>query len=664
MTRQATCDSVLTLEPAAAPEGDYFNSGTVDRDAEDRYFPGWYNDMTPWGYRNQLSQLQVAHDDAAGGNVIEWKVMHVRYLLTTDPFWSDVCVNAKVRMTTPECVEYHDIPGCTESRIGIVLRYEDHRHFYFFAIEGLRRFVLYRRDNDEWDVLAERAAELDPDKYYDLQIEATGSGFRCSCGGIVLTATDNRYPRGRIGIRGNSLGKIAAAQVSMTSGQKRYNAALRSNYEKQVDAQRETYPGLKLAKTLDLSEFAADSIGIANLRNTEKPDILLTRKSENDFQLTALDVEGQVLWQRDKPLADGPFAVYRDAPAGHRELVVVRNDRFEVINLATGEAVAAPAFPRPVKQQVVAFSSGLADRPGNVCGNGGGDILLRFCDMPVGEVDDDKATIMVMDKNFNEQWAYTAEPPGFGHSYAAQFFDVDGDGRDEVMAGYTLLSSDGKPIWKMAACDDILGRSGARHIDFSVMNNFAGDEELDPTLFVCSGGVYVIDGKTGQTRARFRSGHTQGGLFGNLRPDLPGLEFVGRNRWGSMGIIHIINGRGTMLDRFHPDPVGHPSGPINWSGDGRELIFLGTYRGFGLYDGYGRKVVELPSEWCNEQNYRKSRPSIFFADVLGDTRQELMHYWQGVLSIYTQDRPAPDPKRVYDPQRWGNVSVPHWSDGS
>ena len=59
---------------------------------------------------------------------------------------------------------------------GDVFRYEDHRHFHFFAMEGLRRLVLYRRDDEAWDVLAEQAAEITPERYYDLTVEAIGSG--------------------------------------------------------------------------------------------------------------------------------------------------------------------------------------------------------------------------------------------------------------------------------------------------------------------------------------------------------------------------------------------------------------------------------------------------------------------------------------------------------
>ena len=48
--------------------------------------------------------------------------------------------------------------------------------------------------------------------------------------------------------------------------------------------------------------------------------------------------------------------------------------------------------------------------------------------------------------------------------------------------------------------DDIRNWAGASHIDFAVIGNFTGDSELDFTIFVCSGGVYLADGLTGALR--------------------------------------------------------------------------------------------------------------------------------------------------------------------
>jgi len=658
MTRDLPYEDILTLAPSLAPEGEYFDSGTPDRNREDRYFPGWYNDMNPWGYRSQESHLRVAFDEAADARVLEWKRMHVRYLLTTDPFWSDVRVSARLRVTSADCVEYHDIPGCTESRLGIVLRYEDHRHFYFYALEGLRRLVLYRRDEDEWQVLAEEPVDLDPGQYYDLTVEAIGSGFRCTCGHALMTATDRHYPRGRIGLRGNTLGKIASARVEMTPGQRRYNSALRAGYDRGVAEEREKYPGMELARRLDLKAFGPVSVAFANLRNGPHPDMLLTRREGESVRVVAADLDLNVLWERDGDLSDGRYAVCRDASGGRRELVTVRDSHFQVVDLGTGETTAEPPFPHPVQHQLWVLPSGMADRPGNVRGTTApGDLLIRYCDTPAHSEEDER--LMVMDDELNELWSIDSEPPGLGHTFGAQFFDVDGDGKDEVLACYQLLSPEGRTIWTMRDSEDILGRAGAGHVDFAVIGNFAGDDELDPTVFVCSGGVYVVDGLTGRSRSAHLTGHTQGGKIGSFRPDLPGLELAGRNRWGSMGIVNFINGRGTWLHRMHPDPIGHPSGPVNWSGDGQELVHIGSYRGFGLYDGHGRNVAPLPTEWCTEANY-KNRPVILFADVLGDPREEILHFSEGVLTVYTQDCPAPDPARVYDPIRQGIASLPRW----
>ena len=92
---------------------------------------------------------------------------------------------------------------------------------------------------------------------------------------------------------------------------------------------------------------------------------------------------------------------------------------------------------------------------------------------------------------------------------------------------------------------------------------------------------------------------------------------------------------------MNPDPIGHPSGSVNWIGEGQGLIFIGSsYCGCGLYDGQGYKVVEFPNESCNESNYRY-RPAITFADVLGDPRQEIIHIWQGVSNrIYAGYSPT------------------------
>ena len=345
---------------------------------------------------------------------------------------------------------------------------------------------------------------LHPEPYYDLAVEALGNTFHCSCGSYALQATDSRYARGRLGIRGNSLGKIAAAQVEMTPGQRAYNQILRSNNQRKIEALRLEYPALVEARRLDLRQFGEAQLELAYLRTPARPDLLLHRQEGDQVHALALDWQLNVLWERNRPLTSGKYAVYRDGPDGQRQLVTLRRNHFEVIDLGTGQTVATPPFPRPVRHRLWPLAAGMAERPGNVQGKDlPGDLLLRYCDAPA--FDDAAVRLLVMDENFSEIWSIDAASPGLGHTFGAQFFDVDGEGRDEVLASYQLLSPEGAPLWLMEANKDIAGRPGARHIDFAIIGDFAGDAELDPTLFVCSGDIYVVDGRSGRTRAHHRS---------------------------------------------------------------------------------------------------------------------------------------------------------------
>ena len=48
----------------------------------------------------------------------------------------------------------------------------------------------------------------------------------------------------------------------------------------------------------------------------------------------------------------------------------------------------------------------------------------------------------------------------------------------------------------------------------------------------------------------------------------------------------------------------------------------------------------------------------FFADVVEDPRDEILIFADGALSIFTQDRPAPNPNRVYAPIRHRKLASP------
>ena len=178
-----------------------------------------------------------------------------------------------------------------------------------------------------------------------------------------------------------------------------------------------------------------------------------------------------------------------------------------------------------------------------------------------------------------------------------------------------------------------------------------------------------MDARDGRVRVRHMIGHAQGLSVGNFRPERPGLEILCGTRWDNYGILCIFSGAGEPLARLQPDNVSQGGPPINWSGDGSELFFLKSSReAFGLYDGYGRKVVVFPDgdESPAGDYYSNWEGQAMVIDVAGDARDEVVVARNGLLHIYTQDTPFPQGERIYAPVRKhgqviGNpISTPGW----
>ena len=170
-------------------------------------------------------------------------------------------------------------------------------------------------------------------------------------------------------------------------------------------------------------------------------------------------------------------------------------------------------------------------------------------------------------------------------------------------------------------------------------------------------GFFLVDARTGAVRVNHRFGHVQGVYAGNFRPDLPGLEMWMGDRWGTYGILNLVDGRGEPLCRCEPDNVSQGGPAVNWSGDGEELLFIGTSeQAFGFYDAWGRKVIRpvcegVPFAWSQG----------LVEDVVGDARDEITYADDGALYIVTQDRPYAG-KRIYAPTRRMDISMPGWKE--
>jgi len=191
-------------------------------------------------------------------------------------------------------------------------------------------------------------------------------------------------------------------------------------------------------------------------------------------------------------------------------------------------------------------------------------------------------------------WHTQVDPP-YGHHWSVHLVDLDGDDRDEVVAGGTTLSATGEVIAVHDRAHEMAEIRGAHHYDAVAVGMLADDPERDPAALLVSGsaGVYVIDPLTGRTRGVHRVGHAQGRQLCRLRDDLPGTQVMVSTRWGNMGILTLFSGLGDRLWSIQPSFIPAAT-PVQWLAGGPQHLWVNSTCGaLGLYDGYGRCVSEL-----------------------------------------------------------------------
>lgn len=331
--------------------------------------------------------------------------------------------------------------------------------------------------------------------------------------------------------------------------------------------------------------------------------------------LAAYDIEGNLLWSQgtvDPRVttsgADEPVQVYDIDADGENEVLAVMKlgedteKYFYIFDGKTGEIEKKHKLPDQRAHDAIF----IANFSGNETPQ---DILLK----------DRYSKIWAMDKEFNQLWYY---PGDTGHSLLP--FDFDGDGRDELVNNYSLISHDGKELWRKDLPD---------HVDTHWVADINNDGEYE--IILGGSDTFAFDVNGNQL---FRNGDTvepQQILVGNYRIDSPGLELAGLDRVnrGNPGqdgmFLFTSEGRTLYHEQRAMGDWGSIVRPLdNWTGSYTPLI-TAYRRGKDadnpdgvvpkLYDGYFNPIVTF-----NE--HTDSKEQVMVADMAGDSRDELIVY--------------------------------------
>lgn len=340
--------------------------------------------------------------------------------------------------------------------------------------------------------------------------------------------------------------------------------------------------------------------------------------------LAAYDIEGNLLWQQgtvDPRVttsgADEPAQIYDIDADGENEVLTVMQlaedteKYFYIFDGKTGEIENKYKLPDQRAHDAIF----IANFSGNKTPQ---DILLK----------DRYSRIWAMDKDFNQLWYY---PGNTGHSLLP--FDFDGDGKDELVNNYSLISHDGKEIWRKNLPD---------HVDTHWVADINGDGEQE--IILGGSDTYAFDFEGNQLFRNSDTVEPQQILVGDYRVDSPGLELAGLDRVnrgnpGQDGMF-LFTSKGETL--YHEQRAKGDWGSIvrpldNWTGSYTPLI-TAYRRGIDadnpngivpkLYDGYFNPIVTF-------KEHTDAKEQVMVADMSGDSRDELIVYnLTGELAVY------------------------------
>jgi hypothetical protein len=603
-------DVIASIDLRGCPEGPVLDPLTQPGEIERRYFADWDTPLAPWGGFGLDSGLGVVLEDEDERPVLEFGGGYGggargRALIARAPAFRDGRIVAEIMPIGTICWPHYDRDDCEEALVGIVFRMQTSRAYYQFAIEGHERAVLYRRQDDEWFILDEQDVIL-PDGYVTMEVLLDGDAIRCRCEELDVDFfwTDTTLRQGKAGVRALGPARLAYVEVAQTEAQRARDERTRAHARAAEALRGARVPDPVLVRTFDLAELGGTPV-FRDFCEAGRYDVLVP----GEEALRALTVGGRTLWETSFPV--------------HRQIVFSRAhcDRGRLIYAFTGvrEANERPGIRGDVQRQVVADEMVIlqgcdgrviaraelpalepnlryldyATSSGNLTDTGGFDIVLREWRQDKGG---GGVHLWAYDVNLQPLWHHELAGAWYGHHYAVQFYDVDRDGRDELLAGGTLFDAEGNVLWVHDRDGEMQHIFGAQHYDAVAIGAFAADEEVDPVAFLLGGsaGVYVVDGLTGETRAVHRIGHAQGCFVGKMRADLPGEQILAVTRWGNYGILTLFSGRGERLWSIQPDYIGQGSCPVRWGDAEAQLIWTNTSGPVqALYDGYGRRAKVL-----------------------------------------------------------------------
>lgn len=560
------------------------------------------------------------------------------------------------------------IPNGGDAQRGVLFNYLHDRAYYFVGVSGQKAVLkkvhgglAFRVLNEI--ILAEKSFAWKPGELLTVRVSTLDGKIHAELAGrVTLEAQDATFRQGRIGFTADAPTDFAAVRVtSSAAAQQRFARARQEADATEASLQAANPVPMVWRKIATRGFGTGRNLRFGDLDGDGRIDILICQMRHHgpgdSFSevgcLTAINLDGEILWQNGRPDSwatkltnDVAFQIHDLDGDGKNDVVYCRDFELVVADGKTGETkYKAPTplaphdnFGRPPRfERILGDSMVFTDLRGT---GRKADIVLK----------DRYGNIWAFNDKLEQLWTLKLNTGHYPFPH-----DINGDGRDEIAVGYSMVSPDGKVLWTNQ--DTVQDHADGLSI-------VTLKEGAAPVLITAASdeGLFFTDMK-GKIFKHLQTGHTQDVSVADYRPDLPGLEIVAIDFWATQGITYLLNSDLEIYREFEPVQHGSPVLPVNWTGRPGEFWCLSTNsEEGGLYDGWGRKVVRFPAD---------GHPDMASAvlDVTGDCRDEIITWDPFEIWIYTQSD-SPKAGRLYKPTRnplfndsnyKTTVSLPGWT---
>lgn len=559
-------------------------------------------------------------------------------IVAGDSLWSDYTID----------VEFS--PEAKFDKCGVIFGHHPPSDFYFFGIEGNTLTLKY---------LQQAVTPLRPiEKILDFRplvwtpgdrLHATVSVRRNKIT-IILNDSINMYAEGpsstagRIGLISDVPARFYRVEVKLLRDEQRKLSRRSRQIERRSDLHLSDHPEMVRWKRFECGEFGSNqNLRLGDLTGDGNKEFVFVRPGARGGvqSITAMNLDGDVLWTHGTPSTSAP-SVSEELPVqihdldgdGSREVIYFNNGWIRILDGRNGKLVRRKRVPGSLKITSMIF--------GDLVGVGIDKNLI---------LSDREHMLLAYNEKLELIWSQETTT-----GCQPLVYDMDGDGRHEVLMGYSVFDPEGTLIY------DVGAHIGDACNGVSVGELQEGEGSIPCLLYAAGDWGLLYYDFGGQLLRQNILGHVSYLGVAELDMDSPGPEVLTSNIWGNPGLIHVMDAKGMLSSGFLPEQGISRCLTINWKGDGEEFLIASadTVTG-GLLDWQGRLSVVFPSDGHPDKHYMSS-------DLTGDARDEILVWNRDELWIYTQDD-NPRMGNTYAPRRIPlynysmhqmNRSLPEW----